>query len=144
MKATTKKLICSTCPFSEYNFRIILKMRVGLTCGKLFEETDKTCGCALEIKTKLPMFDCPQSKWNTLELRHALEINLTNLMRRFRMEDGSLVKTNCPKENLLLLSKYSQDKYGFLQIDVLRNKVMDEGYALEILDTSAIKSPEKN
>jgi hypothetical protein len=55
---SARMFLCSMCPSSIEN-RI-----VGLTCGKLARPVkNETCGCILNIKTKLKDQRCPQGKW---------------------------------------------------------------------------------
>lgn len=139
MNSFKKKIICITCPDSEVNTKTYLGVSIGMTCGQFMKDTDKTCGCILALKTVLPGFDCPQKKWNDYEYKHSLALSLNKLMRKYRLEDGSLIKTNCPKENLTLLTNLSKNKFNFLEVDVLRSRIMDEGYGCEIIDRSDIK-----
>jgi hypothetical protein len=53
-----RMFLCSMCPSSIEN-RLI-----GLTCGKLARPVkNETCGCILNLKTKLKEQRCPQGKW---------------------------------------------------------------------------------
>ena len=53
-----RMFLCSMCPSSIDNTLI------GLTCGKLARPVKgKTCGCILNLKTKLKDSRCPQGKW---------------------------------------------------------------------------------
>ena len=59
----TRMFLCDLCAYS------VETKIVGLTCGKLArpEYDDKgnelTCGCILNLKTKLKKARCPQGKW---------------------------------------------------------------------------------
>jgi|TARA_R110000744_G_scaffold105586_1_gene201756 hypothetical protein len=60
---TTRLFMCDICTYS------ISTPIVGLTCGKLarpeYDSSGKeiTCGCILNLKTKLKKARCPQGKW---------------------------------------------------------------------------------
>lgn len=51
-------MICRSCPTMR------LTSGVGMTCGELMKEVPGVqCGCVIKIKAHLPMFGCPQKKW---------------------------------------------------------------------------------
>lgn len=60
-QAKQRLRICGGCPTMG------ITPTFGMTCGKLGKEIPGVqCGCVLKIKAYLPMFDCPQRKWDNL------------------------------------------------------------------------------
>lgn len=144
MDSVERLQICLSCPSMEYNFGQlpIIKTVIGRTCGEFNKETDDTCGCLLDIKTKvpelafkiLPSLDCPQGKWKPENIKTPMRT------LRYRLEDGSLIKTDMPHATLVEHIKKATKPTGMFLLDDLYYNVKKEGkYYIRITERSDLK-----